>query len=80
MAEPRVTLADLGQSYRPLPPASFEERFGQWPGMLDQETLRQLLTPGRQPGEIVPGEQFVDPYGHRGLRDLGTGYYLLRRI
>jgi hypothetical protein len=76
-----ITLASLGQTYRPYPPATFDERYGQWPG-LDRQQLEQLMLQQMypQPGQMVPGEQFVDPLGHRGLRDIGTGYYMLRRL
>ena len=75
-----VTLASLGQTYRPYPPATFDERFG--PYGLDQQQLEKLMLQQMypQPGQIVPGEQFVDPLGHRGLRDIGSGMYMLRRL
>lgn len=72
--------ANVGQSYRDLPPATFEERFGQWPALGVERELLPNLYDYRRPGEMVPGEYVADPLGHRGLRDIGSGIYFLRRM
>jgi hypothetical protein len=64
------TLADLGQRYRP--PASFDERFGEWRRMpAEQEMLNRLLyeeemrrrTREAPEGYIVPGTR-TWPFGY----------------
>lgn len=85
-AAPGPTLASFGQKYREPPPATFDQRFGpyQVPQDMrpDQETLRRLLEEQmlrNTPEGIIPGQQLVDPLGHRGERT-PAGYYLLRGI
>jgi hypothetical protein len=86
MQQPQATLASMGQTYRDLPPATFDQRFGpyQTPGDMrpDQDMLRRLLEEQmlrNTPEGIVPGSQLVDPLGHRGERH-PSGYYMLRGI
>ena len=85
---PGATLASMGQRYRNMPPATFDQRFGpyQTPPQTatdqDRDMLRRLLEEQmlrNTPEGIVPGQQLVDPLGHRGERS-PAGYYLLRGI
>jgi hypothetical protein len=78
-----TTLASLGQRYSEPPGATFDERFGGWPGMEDvqrQDAVRRLIDEMYQryvPQERDPGLG-IDELGHRGVRD-PSGYYMLRR-
>lgn len=85
-SQPQATLASMGQRYRDMPPATFDQRFGpyQAPAPSDdaREQLRRLMEEQllrNTPEGIVPGQQLVDPLGHRGERH-PSGYYLLRGI
>ena len=87
------TLASFGQRYQDMPPATFDQRFGpyqvpQQQGLtnIDSAELLRLLRQKADeqqlrstPEAIIPGEQLVDPLGHRGERG-PAGYYLLRGI
>jgi hypothetical protein len=82
--QPPITLASMGQRYRDMPPATFDQRFGpyQAPGPTDdaRNQLRRMLEEQMlPPGAIVPGQQLVDPNGFRGVRH-PSGYYMLRGI
>jgi hypothetical protein len=86
-AAPGPTLASFGQRYQDMPPATFDQRFTfpsppQTATEQDRDMLRRLLEEQmlrNTPEGIVPGQQLVDPLGHRGERT-PAGYYLLRGI
>jgi len=88
MQPSQPTLASFGQRYQNMPPATFDQRFGpyQTPPQTatdqDRDMLRRLMEEQMLPNTpegIVPGQQLVDPLGHRGERT-PAGYYLLRGI
>lgn len=87
-AAPGPTLASFGQRYREPPPATFDQRFGPYQAPpqtatdQDRDMLRRLMEEQmlrNTPEGIIPGQQLVDPLGHRGERT-PAGYYLLRGI
>lgn len=92
--QPPVTLASMGQRYKDMPPATFDQRFGPFQGSpqsgglthLDSQELLRLLRQKADeqqlrstPGAIVPGQEMIDYNGYRGVRH-PSGYYLTRGI
>jgi hypothetical protein len=88
MQPSQPTLASFGQRYQDMPPATFDQRFGpyqappQTMGPDERDMLRRMMEEQmlrNTPEGIVPGQQLVDPLGHRGERG-PAGYYMLRGI
>jgi len=92
--QPPVTLASMGQRYKDMPPATFDQRFGPYQMQPSQQSLTpldsaELLRLLRQkadeqqlrstPEAIIPGQEMIDYYGNRGVRH-PSGYYQTRGI